>query len=149
MGMPSRSTRSRESRSCHGHVRTIAASRSPASSSSSLSGAIGSKNRRRSPSSIAYDETSGPHGSPASHCGCGACQCQRPGCSSRISGILDAERESRQPPLHRLVELRLVGLPGLLAHRRCEAVAKLRKAIGARLDEIEIVAVLLLRLVAV
>jgi hypothetical protein len=35
-------------------------------------------------SSIAYDETSGPHGSPALHCRCGASQCHRPGRNSRM-----------------------------------------------------------------
>ena len=48
-----------------------------------------------------------------------------------------------------MVELRLVDLRDLLAHRRSKAVAKLRKAIRPRLDEIEVVAVLLLGLVAI
>src|SRR5215211_1878064 len=56
-GTPSRSTRRCASRSCHGAVSTTAVSRSAASFSISLGGAIGSKSNRRSSLSIAYEET--------------------------------------------------------------------------------------------
>ena len=82
-GTPSCSTRLCVSRSCHGAVRTIAVSREAASSSISPGRPSGSKSNRRSPSSIAYEETSFSQGSPDRQSGCGACQCQRPGSNSR------------------------------------------------------------------
>lgn len=74
----SRSTSARVSRSCHGAVRTITGSRFRASVSSATGTASGSKSSKRSPSSIAYDDTSCGHRWPGVHCGCGACQCQSP-----------------------------------------------------------------------
>ena len=91
---PNRSTRCAESRACHGHVSTIAVSRPPTSSSTGLGGVVGSISSRRAPSSMAYEETSGPQSSPASscpgvHCGCRPSHHHRPGWSSRTGAMLD------------------------------------------------------------
>src|SRR5215203_1406929 len=75
-GRPSR----RASRSWYGAVRTTAVARSRSSSGTES----GSNNRKSSPSSIAYDETSSGHHCSSSQSGCGDCQCQTPERSSRM-----------------------------------------------------------------
>src|SRR5207248_1247345 len=87
----------RASRSWYGAVRTTAVALSRSSSGT----ASGSNNTTSSPSSIAYDETSSGHACSLSHSGCGDCQCQTPGRSSRtslnangraqLSGVLDED----------------------------------------------------------
>jgi hypothetical protein len=59
----------------------------------SASVAIGSKSSSRSPSSIAYDETSCGH-TLSSHSGCGACQCHTPAATSCTAGIVLRSRGS-------------------------------------------------------
>src|SRR5436190_8171263 len=70
----------RASRSWYGAVRTTPVARSRSSSGTES----GSNSTKSSPSSIAYDETSSGHHCSSSHSGCGVCQCQTPGRTSRI-----------------------------------------------------------------
>ena len=91
-GRPSR----RASRSWYGAVRTTAVARSRSSSGTES----GSNNRKSSPSSIAYDDTSSGHHSSSFQSGCGDCQCQTPARSSCMStvchaGLLFKRRASR------------------------------------------------------
>src|SRR5581483_7150217 len=74
----------RASRSWYGAVRTTAVARSRRSSGTES----GSNNRKSSPSSTAYDETSSGHHCSSSQSGCGDCQCQTPGRSSRMGAML-------------------------------------------------------------
>ena len=75
------------------HDRRVAA---PARPSVSLGTPSGSKRSRRSPSSIAYEETFRSHGSLDRQCGWGAVQCQRPGPSSCIASMLRTDGEGRR-----------------------------------------------------
>src|SRR6476646_9595358 len=74
----------RASRSWYGAVRTTAVARSRSSTGTES----GSNSRKSSPSSIAYDETSSGHHCSSFQSGCGDCQCQMPGRTSRTGTML-------------------------------------------------------------
>jgi hypothetical protein len=65
-----------------------------------------------------------------------------------VLSVLDLESEPGQPPAHRAVELGAVLQSGGFAQPRAEMVAKVGEDLGAGLDEVLVVAVALLRLVA-
>ena len=62
--------------------------------------------------------------------------------------VLDLQAEPREPLVHRAVELRLVLVGRRLVQRPREIVAQFGEDLGARLDEILVVAESLLGLVA-
>ena len=67
---------------------------------------------------------------------------------SAPSAVLDLEREAPEASQHGLVEGLLVLLGRILLERRREVVTKVGQDLGPRLDEVDVVAVALLRLVA-
>src|SRR6478672_1786404 len=122
----------RASRSWYGAVRTTAVACSRSSSGTES----GSNNRNSSPTWIPYDETSSGHHSSLLQSGCGVCQCQTPGRTSRMGPMLVVPGYGRRR--WRVVEASQVPTQGRLKRLGAHAAGDIVQLPGVFLQVVEL-----------